>query len=806
VFTVSFYSFKGGVGRTVTLLNAAWHLAQHGSRVALLDLDLEAPGLHSARLRRDGRSGWRPPEPRRGFSDLVKHFAGQKQIAEWPGDYLTQDLGPGGRIALLAARGEGDPSYLARYESFVQTFSWSLFYREMNGRGFMEGLVQGLADLGYDYLFIDARTGLTDVAGITLLHLPDLVVLVTNLSDQSIQGIRTQLAAIEEVNRECRADGEGSRKRRQDRRAMPISVVLVGSPLPRGELTARQARLRAVEELLGCPLDVQVDYLPLLALEEENHILAQKLEVGSDELLLGATRPYERLVQEILARNPAAPENLLAEGEELNQLGRWREALAHFDEVQDRYGDRQDPILWEARLHKVRSQLQALNAPAARQSLELLERDPHMRRWEDIAQVARGRLAASWTFIILNRFEDARDEAFRASRLLLERPSFRGRPEQQTLLAACRFFLGQASSLCGEWERACRALEASAKTYAELGTRPLLECLALAELARARLSTSKLSVAKEIIERAWVRAGLGDSSRGLERMQHWRAGRIASTYVQARLLQARAEVSCEQGQGPSALQDLHEAFENFNKEGDEVALVEVAVSLSTLALAPPTYKGCVEEPGLWKSWKSLADRLSMPRVSVRFDLLSSVRSFAVTPLPDPQPLLETDDRNGSLINALVHLENCRRLLSAGNGENETIALLEKAKEDLATATRPQREVEHELALLEALWEVRTGDLSGDGLRALRRHADDMRSKDFRLREAQARVVLALAESDSKAHPELRDSLKELDRPKRWYWNLPVAFVEHAPGFRDRWQRLEPFLKDFWARPTGVRCP
>src|SRR5260370_16861066 len=44
---VTFYSYKGGVGRTVALANAACQLAyKHGLHVIVIDWDLEAPGLH----------------------------------------------------------------------------------------------------------------------------------------------------------------------------------------------------------------------------------------------------------------------------------------------------------------------------------------------------------------------------------------------------------------------------------------------------------------------------------------------------------------------------------------------------------------------------------------------------------------------------------------------------------------------------------------------------------------------------------------------------------------------------------------
>lgn len=49
---ISFYSYKGGVGRTTALVLAALQMARKGKRVAVIDMDLEAPGL-SAILRQE---------------------------------------------------------------------------------------------------------------------------------------------------------------------------------------------------------------------------------------------------------------------------------------------------------------------------------------------------------------------------------------------------------------------------------------------------------------------------------------------------------------------------------------------------------------------------------------------------------------------------------------------------------------------------------------------------------------------------------------------------------------------------------
>ena len=47
MFSTTFYSFKGGVGRSLALVNVAVELAKDGNNVAIVDFDLEAPGLQT---------------------------------------------------------------------------------------------------------------------------------------------------------------------------------------------------------------------------------------------------------------------------------------------------------------------------------------------------------------------------------------------------------------------------------------------------------------------------------------------------------------------------------------------------------------------------------------------------------------------------------------------------------------------------------------------------------------------------------------------------------------------------------------
>ena len=51
---ITFYSYKGGVGRTTTLALTALQIARKGKKVVVIDMDLEAPGLSTILKQEDG--------------------------------------------------------------------------------------------------------------------------------------------------------------------------------------------------------------------------------------------------------------------------------------------------------------------------------------------------------------------------------------------------------------------------------------------------------------------------------------------------------------------------------------------------------------------------------------------------------------------------------------------------------------------------------------------------------------------------------------------------------------------------------
>jgi cellulose biosynthesis protein BcsQ len=170
---VTFYSYKGGVGRSFTLANVAVLLARWGHRVLALDWDLEAPGLlhyFGSRL---------AAAPRGGVIDLAYDFlAGE----EGPRAHAVRvDLAERGIVDLLAA-GRPDSTYTGR----MQSIDWEDLYR----RGFADFLErcreQWTED--YDFVLIDSRTGISDIAGICTAQLPDRLVVLFTANDQSVDG------------------------------------------------------------------------------------------------------------------------------------------------------------------------------------------------------------------------------------------------------------------------------------------------------------------------------------------------------------------------------------------------------------------------------------------------------------------------------------------------------------------------------------------------------------------------------------------------------------------------------------------
>ena len=169
---VTFYSFKGGVGRSMALANIAAILAGWGRRVLCVDWDLEAAGLHryfQARL----PEGWVPTQ---GLLDVVE------RRVDWRSVTTRVDLPGKGHLDLLPA-GTAAPDFVAR----LQVFDWEEAYGDDALGERIEALREEWADT-YDFVLLDSRTGLSDIGGICTVQLPDILVMLFAANWQSLEG------------------------------------------------------------------------------------------------------------------------------------------------------------------------------------------------------------------------------------------------------------------------------------------------------------------------------------------------------------------------------------------------------------------------------------------------------------------------------------------------------------------------------------------------------------------------------------------------------------------------------------------
>jgi MinD-like ATPase involved in chromosome partitioning or flagellar assembly len=170
---VTFYSYKGGVGRSFALANIAILLARWGHRVLTIDWDLEAPGLH------EYFAPLLPAPPSTGLVELVADFtAGAVGSTS---TYVTHLNIDDGTVDLLAAGRQDDD-----YAGLVQGIDWTDLYQH----GFADVLERLRKEwiTTYDFILIDSRTGWADIASICTAHLPDRLVLVFTANEQSIGG------------------------------------------------------------------------------------------------------------------------------------------------------------------------------------------------------------------------------------------------------------------------------------------------------------------------------------------------------------------------------------------------------------------------------------------------------------------------------------------------------------------------------------------------------------------------------------------------------------------------------------------
>jgi len=200
---ITFYSYKGGTGRTMAVANCACLLARGEvvplgqekrlQQVLAVDWDLEAPGLHQFLKPQDTKAAAQAP----GLLELCDGLrvelearcpaapadeAAAKQVVRALAleEYALPCHIP--NLWLIKA-GRFDESYRSRATSF----RWEkLFDRAPT---LFVALARRLAE-EFDFVLVDSRTGMSDTSGISTTLLPEKLVVVFTPNTQSLTGLR----------------------------------------------------------------------------------------------------------------------------------------------------------------------------------------------------------------------------------------------------------------------------------------------------------------------------------------------------------------------------------------------------------------------------------------------------------------------------------------------------------------------------------------------------------------------------------------------------------------------------------------
>jgi MinD-like ATPase involved in chromosome partitioning or flagellar assembly len=228
---ISFYSYKGGTGRSLTLLNIAAILCQNGKRVGVFDLDVESAGLHHI-------LGLEPKE-NEGLLDLL--LGGHVPFVEKISINVAKELGenwqkngfqPKGAFYLLPTI--SDVVKLGR-------LNWTEYTITLLGT--ILGYFAKIFEL--ELILIDSRTGFSP-SGENALRLADKVVLVFRLNRQNIYGVKKLAKGYE---------------------AAGIPFFLVASCVP--EIEEKNKYIVQYQKELGRSVDAILPYDQNLAFEEK---------------------------------------------------------------------------------------------------------------------------------------------------------------------------------------------------------------------------------------------------------------------------------------------------------------------------------------------------------------------------------------------------------------------------------------------------------------------------------------------------------------------------------------------------------
>lgn len=315
----TFYSYKGGVGRSMALANIAELLYREGLRVRIIDFDLEAPGLEQY-FYKSNDSDLQKLLFKRGIIDLLVSYKSLRSLrdsslsidnisesspetnlssedeTQWSSAKFPYPVEPlssfinqiypanstrSGELSIITAGRRAKEEFtperqkkqtkdeFALYADRVRSFAWDDFYLNLDGERFFDWFrEEAIKDV--DIVLIDSRTGVAEMSGVCTYQLADVVVMFVAPNNQNIEGIKKIADSL--TSHELISEGRKGRE---------LPLILVPSRVDMSEkekVDGLSARFRQVADKLISPnlkfdtnsfVDLMIPYIPYYSFVEE---------------------------------------------------------------------------------------------------------------------------------------------------------------------------------------------------------------------------------------------------------------------------------------------------------------------------------------------------------------------------------------------------------------------------------------------------------------------------------------------------------------------------------------------------------
>ncbi|MDI9869537.1 MinD/ParA family ATP-binding protein [Flectobacillus roseus] len=220
----SFYSFKGGVGRTTTTILTALLLARQGKKILLIDFDLEAPGLASLFATQEDNAEQLLAV--KGFVDfLIDYEANKRDISKLSIDdyYFVKNeqilVGSnGGELVIVPAISTDSSSADSYIDKLSKANIKYGFGKDYIPDLFLKSLETKVKP---DYILIDTRTGINDVGGLVFNRYAQNIFLIFYGNQQNMFGLESILPELKQLNEK------------------DVKFYLVNSPVPQNPTDAK---------------------------------------------------------------------------------------------------------------------------------------------------------------------------------------------------------------------------------------------------------------------------------------------------------------------------------------------------------------------------------------------------------------------------------------------------------------------------------------------------------------------------------------------------------------------------------------